>query len=375
MAAGDGLILRLRPPAGELAPAAAAALAGLAVRFGNGRIELTNRANLHLRGVRPGDLGLLLAALARHALVDPDPEREARRNIVVDPLRALDADDRQSRIARGLAEMLAGPELAGLPAKFGFVVDAGPQRRLAGVSGDIRIEAAGTTLIVRADGARLGRAVGGPDEAVATARALAGWFLASGGVGRDGRGRMAERLATGALLPPDLRGDSAPNPPAPPPQPGPAAGGVLAAAAFGALAPGTLAALAAAGAPVLRLTPWRMVFLPGPVRTDRLAAAGLIVAPGDPLLRVAACTGAPCCPQAAVETRATACRLAPLLPAGATLHVSGCAKGCAHPAAADFTLVGRGGGYDLVRGGAPWQEPSSRGLGPGDLAAIFSTAG
>jgi precorrin-3B synthase len=53
----------------------------------------------------------------------------------------------------------------------------------------------------------------------------------------------------------------------------------------------------------------------------------------DPLRRVFACTGAPGCLQAHQPTRDLARALAPLVPKGAVLHVSGCAKGCALPRA------------------------------------------
>ena len=61
-----------------------------------------------------------------------------------------------------------------------------------------------------------------------------------------------------------------------------------------------------------------------------------------------ACTGAPACPQGQGDTRTLARQLAPLLPKGRALHLSGCAKGCAHPAPADLTLTATGQGYDLI---------------------------
>jgi precorrin-3B synthase len=105
--------------------------------------------------------------------------------------------------------------------------------------------------------------------------------------------------------------------------------------AFGQMQAQTLADLAKFGD--LRLTPWRMVLV------EKLATppdlAGLITSPDDPLTRVVACTGAPGCPQALAPTRALATALAPYVPSGKTLHVSGCSKGCAHPASANYTLV------------------------------------
>ncbi|MFN7225608.1 MAG: precorrin-3B synthase, partial [Paracoccaceae bacterium] len=48
MLSGDGLVVRVRPPAGALSAAQAAGIAALAARHGNGFVELTNRANLQL---------------------------------------------------------------------------------------------------------------------------------------------------------------------------------------------------------------------------------------------------------------------------------------------------------------------------------------
>lgn len=347
-------MVRVRPPLGILSSDQARGLADLAERFGNGQIDLTNRANLQLRGVQEAHHAALLEGLTTLALLDPDPGSEARRNIVVDPFRGC---PQQESLAQSLAEGLRDPGFAGLPSKFGFTIDTGPQRRLEGVSGDVQIEASRDGLIVRADGRDEGRA---SDDPVAMALEMARWFLASGGTGR-----MARHPVT---LPDAFAGDAAPNPAAPQPAAGSAEGGVLVAAAFGMLSPDDLRRLADA-AQVLRLTPWRMVLLPG---VDNFAAdERLITDPAHPALRTFACTGAPACPQASVETRDLARRLAPLVPEGTTLHVSGCSKGCAYPGAADLTLVGRNGAFDLVRTGAPWDEASRHGIDPGQVVNLI----
>jgi precorrin-3B synthase len=41
-----------------------------------------------------------------------------------------------------------------------------------------------------------------------------------------------------------------------------------------------------------------------------------------------------------------------------TIHISGCAKGCAHPGRAAITFVGGPDGYGLVRGGKASDIPS-----------------
>jgi sulfite reductase beta subunit-like hemoprotein len=70
-----------------------------------------------------------------------------------------------------------------------------------------------------------------------------------------------------------------------------------------------------------------------------------------------------------------AARLASCLPvrAGVLVHVSGCAKGCAHAQAAPVTLVGRDGEYDLVRDGKADGVPSLRGLWSAALAAALAS--
>lgn len=363
MASGDGLVVRVRPPLGELTPDQAYGLAAAAEAYGNGLIDLTNRANLQLRGVTEATHGALLADLHRLGLLADHPEAEGRRNIVLNPFRGLETEDVQTQIATALAEGLRAPEFSPLPSKFGFVVDAVPKRQLSDISGDIRIEASGDALIVRADGSDTGRSAETPREAATLALDLARWFIASGGVGKDGRGRMARHLTSGAALPDDLAGNLSPNAPAPSATPGPIPDGLLVATAFGQLTPSDLIRLSETGS-TIRITPWRMVFLTGSTSTTDIATGTLITDPTNPLLRVQACTGAPGCPQAHAETRDLARRLAKHLPHDTALHVSGCAKGCAHPGPADLTVVGQPGGFDLVRDGAPWDDPIRRGLDP-----------
>lgn len=97
---------------------------------------------------------------------------------------------------------------------------------------------------------------------------------------------------------------------------------------------------------------------------EALAAIGFIVSPEDPRGGVAACPGAPACASGSTPTLADAGRLAEAFRGfaarGLRAHVSGCAKGCAHPGAADLTLVGRDGRYDVVLAGRPDAVPATR---------------
>ncbi|WP_024510406.1 precorrin-3B synthase [Bradyrhizobium sp. ARR65] len=362
MPSGDGLVARIRPRGGRLSPAQALAIADLAERHGNGLIDLTGRANLQIRGLRAQAHEPLLAALAQLALLDADAETESQRNILVAPLWS-EGDD--THMLATALERALGERPLGLPAKFGFAVDCGNERLLAQNSADIRIErSASGGLMVRPDGSSNGRPVT-RREAVPAALALAKWFLASGGAsGR--RGRMAAHIGSGARPPHAFTDCAVPARAAPPPHPGVRAGGALVGIAFGQIQSATFRVLAE-GASGLRMTPWRMVFVEG--LREMPEHEGIVSHADDPLLRVSACSGAPACGAAYAETRALAAALAPHMAAGAHLHVSGCAKGCAHPGAAAATLVAAADGFDLIRNGSSRDAPALRGLTRAEMLA------
>ncbi len=362
MASGDGLVVRVRPRAGRLTPPEASGIAELAAAHGNGVIDITTRANLQIRGVTEASYQLLMPGLASLGLTDETSEAEARRNIVVTPFWS--AGDGTQAIAAALTDALAGPDAPELPGKFGFAVDCGPSPVLGGVPADIRIErSAEAGLICRADGAPAGKPVT-EATAVDAAMALAHWFIASGGADRE-RGRMAAHLAQRARLPavyseaPGQRGTASR------PVPGAVAAGFLTGFEFGQLRAETLGALARRGA--LRVTPWRMLL----IEDARFAPdlPDVITAPGDPMLRVVACTGMPGCLQALRPTRDLARVLAHHVPAGSLLHVSGCAKGCAHPAAAAMTLTAVADGFIFARNSRAGSAPHRQGLTASTLAA------
>lgn len=338
MLSGDGLVVRLRVPMGRLLPEQAAAVAELAARHGSGVLDLSARANLQLRGVTEAGHAPLIAGLRGLGLIDADVAAETRRNVMVQPF--WQPGDASAQVAADLQARLAAPDAPDLPGKFGFAVDCGARRVLDAAACDIRIERQGDTLLLRPDGSARARAVTVANAATA-ALDLARWFLAAGGV-QAGRGRMVALLARGALPP----GFDVPTRPAPfTACPGPAPGGLLAGFAFGQLSADLLAALARLGP--LRLTPWRMLLIEGLAEAPPLP--GLIADPADPLLRVVACTGAPGCLQGHQPTRDLARALAPH--ATGLLHISGCAKGCAHPGPAPVTLTATSTGFALIHHG------------------------
>jgi precorrin-3B synthase len=338
MMSGDGLVVRVRPRGGRLTTAQAVAIAELSTRHGNGQLDLSNRANLQIRGVTQGSYPALIKGLREIGCLDETAEIEARRNIMVSPFWT-ETDDTLA-IYTALAAELAAENAPQLPGKFGFSIDLSADNQLASAPADIRIEAAEGGILVRGEGFATGALASDAKAAATLAIALAHWFTQTGHI-QNGRGRMATVFADLTSedrhnrLPAAFQTHPARSANPWPPQIGSCAKGMFIGFAFGQMQAQTLADLAKFGD--LRLTPWRMVLV------EKLATppdlAGLITSPDDPLTRVVACTGAPGCPQALAPTRALATALAPYVPTGKTLHVSGCSKGCAHPASANYTLV------------------------------------
>lgn len=337
MRSGDGWVVRVRPRRARLTGAQALGLCDAAQAHGAGLIDLTNRANLQIRGVSDAALRPLQDALGALDLLDSDPDLEARRNILIAP--DWRADDDSTRLWDNLAARLA--DLPALPPKMGFAVDAGPAPILTQDPADFRIERGEAGLILRADGHALGTALP-PGREIDHMIRLCHWFIASGGAAS---GRMARHLAA---LPDWAVWDAAPLPARARLAPGATPLGLILGAAFGQVIARDLAVvLRSAQEPAIRITPWRALVLEG-VQKATLPDS-LIAAPAHPALQVDACAGAPLCPQASVETRALALALAPHVQG--SLHVSGCAKGCARARPADITLTGRDGRFDLQVGG------------------------
>lgn len=393
MATGDGLLVRVKPPGARLGADAARALAAAAARFGNGAVDLTARGNLQARGLSPGGVDAFAAAMVATGLAHPDPAVERRRAVIAPPLAGDDpgvcAD--AGPLAASLEAVLASdPDLAHLPGKFCLAVDGG------GVLGSARGKGTlGADLLVRCGGACHWIALDGvpgaapcpPGETVERMRRV---LLAAGSrrmrdaVAQDGAAIVWD--AAGLVPEKGAQGDDTPAEAAGVPSlrfapvgfhsyPGTGEGAFGLAPPFGAADARGLAALADLadrfGTGALRVAPWRAVFL-GRVRVrdvpalrDAATAAGLVTDPADARLRLAACVGAPGCASATVSARTDAARLAAwgALPSGGgVVHVSGCAKGCAHPGPADAALVGDAGHYAFVRGGRAGDTPVLRGL-------------
>nr|WP_234486593.1 precorrin-3B synthase [Paraburkholderia aspalathi] len=141
VAARDGGICRIKLPGGELSAAQAAVIADVSERHAAGVVELTNRANLQVRGVRSGHEAALIAALVDAGLgpiptggaVDASGVLVATsaddvRNLMVSPTAGRDPFalfDTRPLCVELLTLLQSEARFAALSPKFALLLDGG----------------------------------------------------------------------------------------------------------------------------------------------------------------------------------------------------------------------------------------------------------
>ncbi|WP_336813999.1 precorrin-3B synthase [Bosea sp. MMO-172] len=386
METGDGWLVRLHPPGAQLAPAQLRRIAALAVEHGNGLIEISARANLQIRGVTPDTHPKLVERLLAEHLVDEHEGDGPQRVTLVSPLAGQNPTDLIDAVALAAQIEQRARAIPGLPAKLAVVVDDGGAQVLDKFPCDIRLVgiAAGQAALCLGDCLWRGPiAEAGAAAAVEIAlRRFTALRKAAPDRIRRLRDLSPESLANLSVLPET----AAPTPRMPPRRAGlfaleSAQHAALIGLPFGRCDAAVLDRLAAGtetSAAAIRLSPWRGLAFRNLGRAEAeslLSLAddlGLITSDDDPRLSVQACAGSPACLRAEAPTMTDAAALAEtaagLLAQDVTLHVSGCVKACAHPAAADLTLVGRAGRYDVVLNGTTRDKP----IATLDLSALLT---
>lgn len=398
MLTGDGLLVRLRITQGALTAETASAIARLAARHGNGAIDLTQRANLQLRGVRDESLPALTDGLFELGLLDPTVEAEAARNVLVSPLMGLDPSCANAvAIVQELEQGLQRDQhWQGLPAKFNFSVDGGGYWPLGETGADIALVAApgGQFWQVRLAGSNHLSSPVGSEHMGSLALQLARLFISARTtdyllrmrdlVARDDVARLLGavglEIGASACVSPVMS-----NPGVGVHHLDQAAVVAAIGLPFGRIEALQLEdlAMAAESGSSIRLTPWRMLVIScsdakqGQALLTHAAKAGLAVSADDVRVMIDACTGAPACANASVPARDDAAmiarRLGRVSVQRGAIHISGCAKGCAHRGTAKVTLVGRDGRYDLIENGAAADTPMRRNIAQAELTSAVLT--
>jgi len=377
MQTGDGLLARI-VTAGPIPLDGFTRLCAAANEHGNGVMEISARGSLQVRGLTPLSAPLFAKDVASLDIELCEDVPVIANPLHGDPAALLDADALAALLRRSIAE--TGLVLA---PKVSVVVDGAGRLHLDTLAADIRLRAVSTAtgsrlhIAFAGDGASatpLGLAT--PDAAVEVVIDLLAAIAALGpearatdllrSQGTDGiRAMLRTRLEAVCHLP--LRPRTEPI--------------ALHRLKDGACALGLGLALGhvradalielmdiatANGAVWVRPAPHRALLL-GPLTEARAVAArkaaetlGFIVESRDPRRRIVACPGAPSCASGLIAARAIAAQLAGHLPTAlGIVHISGCAKGCAHPGPAPLTIVGTSQGCGIVRDGTARDTPET----------------
>lgn len=370
----DGGICRIKLPGGVLRGAQARAIAEAARQHAGGVLELTNRSNLQIRGVLPGQEAPLIAALLAANLGPRVAAADDVRNLMLSPAAGLDPLARMDvrPLAAKLLDLLQDtPALHALSPKFALQLDGGETLAMREHPHDLWLAAEDDQHLllglagcpVDAPLARIETA-----QAVDLVRELLLLFLDLATPEQTRMRQLLAQIPASELLqrlqarlgfslqpaPIDWQPRTAlMRPPAgiyPQAQPGLCM--VVAGAQLGRLHAEQLFALAELseryGDGELRLTPWQGLLLGNvpEAKAGELMAAlselGLLTQAEEPLLGLVACTGSAACARGLADSKHHALHLAELLrESGARpqVHLSACPRSCASARVQPYTLL------------------------------------
>ncbi|MEK1942273.1 MAG: precorrin-3B synthase [Pseudomonas sp.] len=392
--ARDGGICRVKLPGGRLSVAQALAISAAAEQFASGVIEVTNRANLQIRGVRGGCEQDLIEALLSAELGPRSAGADDVRNLMLSPAAGVDAQ--QVLDVRPLAEQLLAlletrESLHQLSAKFALQVDGGEGVAMLEHHHDLWLSA------MAEDGAqRLAFGLAScPNEALAAVplehapalvQACLELFLQHATPEQTRMRHLLKQMpisaflaALQARLPFALEQDAEVfNWRRPAAEPWAHLGvraqrqaGLVyvgAAPVLGRMTTAQLRAVADLANHALYFTPWQSLLLrdvPGDsadALTKTLNALGLLTDSTIPLARIIACSGSSDCGKGLAASKTDALLLAELLASRAPVeqvHLSACKRSCAAAHIAPHTLLAVSAGrYDLYQ-----RDSSTSGFG------------
>ncbi|PTT81996.1 precorrin-3B synthase, partial [Pseudomonas sp. HMWF010] len=356
----------------------------------------TNRSNLQIRGVLPGQQAELIERLLAAGLGPSNPAADDVRNLLLSPAAGIDPqallDTRP--LAAALLELLqTTPALHGLSAKFAIQLDGGEALAMLKHPHDIWLSA------LPGKSARLAFGLAGcpgdqplgvvnVEQAVPLVEQLLRLFLDLAG-SEHSRMRqllsvipanqllqqLQKRLPFAIQVPPTDWQRKPVSPRAPMgiyPQQQADLRLVAAASRLGRIDGAQLKILADlaehCGDASLRLTPWQGLLLPNiPEHSadnllHTLAELGLLIDAQEPLSNLIACTGSAACGKGLSDSKADALRLAERLRASTArpqVHLSACPRSCAAAHTAPFTLLASSAGhYQLYQ-----RTPEAAGFG------------
>lgn len=375
----DGGICRIKLDGGSISADQADAVAAAAEQFASGAIEATNRGNLQIRGIAAQSAALIERLLAA-GLGPKTAAGDDVRNLMLSPTAGV--DQQLSIDTRPLAEQIldtlqSHPRFHELSAKFAVQLDGGEALAMLEHPHDLWLSACerdGEILwAFGLAGCPTDRPLGAVtlDNAHALVVAVLELFLDLARPEQTRMRHLLDELPRLAFLE-SLRERVSVKAISDWQRPTSADALHIGARQqnttdrfyIGAVPPlGRLDPLMLRGAAQLarqfgdgslRFTPWQSLLLPNVNATEteqvdeQLRALGLLTTEAEPLARLIACTGADGCSKGLADTKQDARQLAPLLPEGLRVHLSGCSRSCAAAHCAPATLLAVAPGhYDL----------------------------
>ena len=347
MISGDGLLVRIKPAFSRLTSRQAQMIALLSKRHGNGFMDITNRANLQIRGLRQYDYPLMLKDLQDSGIAETHEARDGL-NLILAPF--TESQSVGWRCAEALYN--AASAFPALPSKFGFAIDCGATRYLQHASCDIRVEIDESgQLLIRLDGCKQGYVTSEETFQSDILQALY-WFVSSQNKKRS-YNRMHHLVAYSDV--PDIFTTTTPCKNTKSLYPGCEEDWHVIAVPFGQITADQLLEIADQTQEIIFSINRCLVI-------DKTAALGkqFITLKDDLRYHVTACAGLPACTNASISTKQLASKIceSQAILAGKSYHISGCSKGCAMPSNSDICIIGERGSYNMLENGCAWDKPS-----------------
>lgn len=392
----DGGICRIKLACGQLTAVQADAIVNASMRYGSGIIEITNRANLQIRGIQMPHADALIAMLLDAGLGATTPGGDDVRNLMVSPSAGIDSAafiDTTPLAKRILSLLQTQTRLHQLSPKFAISIDGGERLAMLEHPHDLWLSAIPANNDEQAVRFAFGLA-SCPAQSDALAAVLADQvlvlveavlhtFLDFATAAQSRMRHLLEVMSAQEFLrrmqlrlPFTLINVAGAAQRRTAQQHMQQHGHIGIHAQYqtslcyvGAVPPlgridatqlRALTQLATQlGDGTLRLTPWQSVLLPNIAHSSAAIVAyelqeiGFSTQVDEPLVNLIACTGSRGCAKGLADTKADALQFAQLLQRKSmypAVHFSGCSRSCASASIAPFTLLAVADGhYDLYQ--------------------------
>lgn len=380
METGDGFLCRIKPFFSSITSDQARFIAKTSEQYGNGYINLSQKGNLQLRGFTRENIDLVIPQVIKAQLSSDSANMEEKRNIMISPLWDIDPlkHAKVFEIAQELQIALENhPDIHPLTGKFSFLIDGGEQYGLQDLYNDINIRAYGDLWIIQL----------GKYEQVILCNKLQlipivldiMQFCIYHQIKRllapeNAAQYLKETTCSTISYINEKNQTSLPI------------GSLQLSKAFlvhigvpfGVLNAGQLLHLAKVanqyGNGTMRFTPWHSIILPYCSSEALSGLTDFIIDEHDPRLHITLCPGKPFCMQGQQATMQAVADLIPLWKNQTqTLHLSGCAKGCASPQINPVTLCATTKGYNVIFNGKADQETPYQNLKLTEILNLLQT--